>query len=57
MTALAEDTWEDRALAREFLTSPQPQLDGDRPVDLARSDLGTRQVEEILRAIEYGLPA
>ena len=57
IAALAEEVWEDRALAHEFLTSPQPQLDGERPVDLARSDLGAREVEELLLGLEYGLPA
>jgi len=56
MTALAEDVWDDVSLAHEFLTSAQPQLGGERPVDLARSDLGTRQVEEILFKLEYSLP-
>ncbi len=57
VAALAEHVWEDRALAHEFLTSPQPQLDGERPVDLARTDLGTREVEELLFSLEYSLPA
>ncbi len=57
MTALAEEVWEDRELAQEFLTSAQPGLGGMRPVDLARSDLGTRQVEQLLLRIEYSLPA
>jgi len=57
MAALAEEVWEDDALAHEFLTSAQPQLGGERPVDLARSDLGTREVEELLFRMEYGLPA
>jgi putative toxin-antitoxin system antitoxin component (TIGR02293 family) len=56
MTALAEDVWEDEDLAHEFLTSVQPQLNGERPVDLARSDLGTREVEELLYRLEYSLP-
>jgi putative toxin-antitoxin system antitoxin component (TIGR02293 family) len=56
MAALAEHVWEDADLAHEFLTSAQPQLDGERPVDLARSDLGTRQVEMLLMKIEYALP-
>lgn len=56
MTALAEQVWEDAELAHEFLNSVQPQLDGDRPVDLARTDLGTRQVETLLMKIEYALP-
>ncbi|HEU4800648.1 MAG TPA: antitoxin Xre/MbcA/ParS toxin-binding domain-containing protein, partial [Gemmatimonadales bacterium] len=57
MTALAEQVWEDEERAREFLVSAQPQLDGERPVDLARSDLGTREVEALLYRIEYALPA
>lgn len=57
MTALAEEVWEDAELAHEFLTSPQPQLRDSRPVDLATSDLGTRQVEQLLSRIEYSLPA
>jgi putative toxin-antitoxin system antitoxin component (TIGR02293 family) len=56
MTALAEEVWEAPALAREFLTTAQPQLGGERPVDLARSDLGTRQVEDLLFKLEYSLP-
>jgi putative toxin-antitoxin system antitoxin component (TIGR02293 family) len=56
MAALAEKVWEDDDLAHEFLRSAQPQLGGERPVDLARSDLGTREVEELLLAIEYSLP-
>jgi putative toxin-antitoxin system antitoxin component (TIGR02293 family) len=56
MTALAEEVWEAPALAHEFLTSPQPQLGGECPVNLARSDLGTRQVEDLLFKLEYSLP-
>lgn len=57
MTALAEKVWGDRALAREFLAGAQPQLQGERPIHLARSDLGTRQVEALLFKLEYSLPA
>jgi putative toxin-antitoxin system antitoxin component (TIGR02293 family) len=56
MTALAEYVWSDVELAHQFLTSVQPQLDGERPVDLSRSDLGTRQVEDLLSKLEYSLP-
>ncbi|MGH7719205.1 MAG: antitoxin Xre/MbcA/ParS toxin-binding domain-containing protein [Gemmatimonadaceae bacterium] len=56
VAALAEHVWEDEALAHEFLTSPQPQLGHERPVDLARSDLGAREVEELLLKLEYALP-
>jgi len=56
MTALAERVWENEDLAHEFLVTAQPQLGGERPVDLARSDLGTREVEQLLAGIEYALP-
>lgn len=56
MTVLAEYVWEDWDLAHEFLTSAQPQLGGERPVEMARSDLGTREVEEILFRLEWSLP-
>lgn len=56
IAALAEQVWEDEAHAREFLISVQPQLGSERPVDLARTDLGARQVEELLYKLEYSLP-
>src|SRR3954454_21693976 len=57
ITALAEDVWEADERAHEFLLSAQPQLGGERPVDLSRTDLGARQVEELLLKLEFGLPA
>lgn len=56
LVLLAEKVWENDDLAHEFLTSSQPQLGGERPVDLTRSDLGTREVEEILHRLEHSLP-
>jgi putative toxin-antitoxin system antitoxin component (TIGR02293 family) len=56
LTALAEQVWDDPELAHEFLVSPQPQLGGERPVDLIRTDLGTRRVEDLLWSLEYSLP-
>lgn len=43
------------AEAREFMSSPHPELDGRTPIEVARTDLGTRRTERILTAIEYGL--
>jgi putative toxin-antitoxin system antitoxin component (TIGR02293 family) len=51
----AECTLGTEAEAREFMTTPHPQLDGRRPVDAARTDPGTRRTEQILNALEYGL--
>jgi len=57
LSALAERVWEDEELAREFMTSEQPQLEGARPIDKARSELGAREVEMLLMRIEHALPA
>jgi len=56
LLVLAEEVWEDGAAAREFLLPPQPQLGDERPVDLARSELGVREVEELLHRIEHAVP-
>ncbi|MGQ0847721.1 MAG: antitoxin Xre/MbcA/ParS toxin-binding domain-containing protein [Actinomycetota bacterium] len=56
MTALAEQVWTHPDPAHEFLISRQPQLDDERPVDLIRTDLGTRLVEDLLWSLEYSLP-
>jgi putative toxin-antitoxin system antitoxin component (TIGR02293 family) len=55
--ASAEFVWTDRADARRFMTTPHPALRGRSPLDTALSELGARQVEEILDQIFHGLPA
>jgi putative toxin-antitoxin system antitoxin component (TIGR02293 family) len=55
--ALAEDVWGDPDDARQFLTTPHPEL-GDRvPIEVAVEDFGARHVEEILWGIRHGFPA
>jgi putative toxin-antitoxin system antitoxin component (TIGR02293 family) len=56
ITAMASSVWADQDDAREFLTTPHAMLDGDTPIEHATTDLGARQVEQILRSIEHGLP-
>lgn len=56
IAALAEDVWEDEQRGHEFLRSQQPQLGGERPLDLVRTELGARQVEDLLMKLEFGLP-
>jgi putative toxin-antitoxin system antitoxin component (TIGR02293 family) len=57
VVALAEYVWQDTEAAREFLTTPHPEL-GDRPpIEVAVDDFGARHVEEILHGILHGLPA
>ena len=54
--ASAEDVWGDEDDAAKFLTSPHPMLGGAVPIDLALSEIGARQVEHILLAMDLGLP-
>jgi putative toxin-antitoxin system antitoxin component (TIGR02293 family) len=56
VVAAAEYTWIDREAARRFLTAAHPALGGKTPVDAAMTELGARQVEEILEKIFHGLP-
>lgn len=56
--AAAEYVWdEDKEGAHEFLTSPHPMLDGQRPIDTAMTDLGAREVEDILTRLIHGIAA
>jgi putative toxin-antitoxin system antitoxin component (TIGR02293 family) len=55
--ANAEYVWDDREDARRFLTTPHPALRHKTPIDAAMTELGARQVEEILGQIFHGLPA
>jgi putative toxin-antitoxin system antitoxin component (TIGR02293 family) len=55
--ASAEFVWGDRSDARHFMTTPHPAFRGRTPLDAALTELGARQVEEILDKIFHGLPA
>jgi putative toxin-antitoxin system antitoxin component (TIGR02293 family) len=55
--ASAEVVWDDRADAKKWLLTPHPELNGKKPLDAAMSELGARQVEELLDRIYYGIPA
>jgi putative toxin-antitoxin system antitoxin component (TIGR02293 family) len=54
--ATAEYVWDNEEESRRFLTTPNPALGGLRPIDTAYTELGARQVEELLWQIFYGLP-
>jgi putative toxin-antitoxin system antitoxin component (TIGR02293 family) len=54
--AAAESVWDLQNDAREWLTTPHPELNGRKPVDCALSELGARQVEAVLDRLQYGLP-
>lgn len=56
ITALAEEVWGNRESARRFLFRPHPLLGGRTPLQASRTDLGGRQVEELLLSAAHGLP-
>jgi len=41
--------------AREWLTQRQPGLGNAKPVEFARTEIGAREVENLLGRIEYGV--
>ncbi len=53
--ALAEDVFENREEALEWLKSPQHGLGGRVPFDMLQTDAGAREVEELLIRIDYGV--
>lgn len=53
--ALAEDVLEDQDAAQRWLHRPQTGLGERAPLDLMRDDAGSREVEELLYRIEYGI--
>ncbi len=54
--AAAEAVWNDQNDAREWLTTPHPELGGRAPIECALTELGARQVESVLDRLQYGLP-
>jgi putative toxin-antitoxin system antitoxin component (TIGR02293 family) len=45
----------DRDAARLWLTTPARSLDRETPLDRARSELGARQVEDLIGRLEHGV--
>lgn len=55
--AMAEYFWEDSEQSRRYLITLHAELGGQSPIDMARTELGARQAEEVIARILYGLPA
>ena len=51
----AEDVFGDGKSAREWLTHKQAGLGKAVPVDFARTEIGAREVENLLGRLEYGV--
>ncbi len=45
----------DRNAATEWLTTAQPALGGSVPLDLAKSEVGAREVERLVGRLEHGV--
>ena len=54
--ALAEQTFVNRDKASRWLHRELPALRGKRPIDLVRTDAGSRIVEDALTRIAWGVP-
>lgn len=54
----ATDLFEgDREAALAWLAAPSRALGGERPLDLARTEVGAREVEDLIGRLEHGVPA
>ena len=42
--------------AREWLSRPQPAFGSATPLEYARTDVGSREVENLIGRLEYGIP-
>jgi putative toxin-antitoxin system antitoxin component (TIGR02293 family) len=54
--AHAEYVWDDRGQAREWMSKAHRELNDSSPLDVARTELGARRVEDLLDKLFYGLP-
>ena len=57
ITALAQSVWEDDTKAQRFLWSEHPELGHRKPIEVALTELGAREVEEVIQRGLHGLPA
>ena len=54
LDSLAEDTFETPEEAGAWLRRPHPMLDGESPIECAKSAFGAQRVKDILVATKYG---
>jgi putative toxin-antitoxin system antitoxin component (TIGR02293 family) len=41
--------------ARRWLSTPSKELDGTSPLDFARTEIGAREVEDLIGRLEHGV--
>jgi len=54
LAQMSTDTFETEEEASAWLRRPHPMLDGDSPLELAKTSYGTQRVKDILIALRYG---
>jgi len=54
--AYAEYVWDDTDQARAWMNRPHGELQGQTPLEAAKTELGARRVEDVLDKLFYGLP-
>ncbi len=54
LEAMATDTFECDDAAHGWLRRPHPMLEGECPLEAAKTSFGTRRVKDMLVAIKYG---
>lgn len=53
---IARQVWDSAEDADTFMAAPHALLGGKTPIEVATSEAGAKQVEEILRKLYWGLP-
>jgi putative toxin-antitoxin system antitoxin component (TIGR02293 family) len=56
MLALAESVWRDKGEARRFMNAPHAELGGRTPLEVVATEIGARQVEDVIERGRHGLP-
>ncbi|MEX2607337.1 MAG: antitoxin Xre/MbcA/ParS toxin-binding domain-containing protein [Kiritimatiellia bacterium] len=54
---MALEVFEDRVEARQWFTTPKRALGGKTPLEFSETEVGAREVEDLLGRIEYGVYA
>ena len=54
---LASAVFGSRGAAMAWLSGPKQRFEGERPLDLLKTDAGTRLVEDVLEQARYGFTA
>ena len=55
--AYAEYVLDNRDEARQWMNSEHRELNGESPLEAARTEIGARRVESVLNKLFFGLPA